>query len=71
MRANCESLSNEINESDSQNQKHSEQRILIFRGIWIDSTKEQQNAFESMRVNCEPLSISIISGGPQNEIHDG
>jgi hypothetical protein len=36
MRANRESDSNEIEASDSQDEKHSEQRISTFRGIMID-----------------------------------
>jgi hypothetical protein len=34
--ANLESDSNEIDESDSQSEKHDEQRISTFRGIMID-----------------------------------
>jgi hypothetical protein len=36
MRLSCESFSNEIDESDSQHEKHDKQIISIFRGIVID-----------------------------------
>jgi hypothetical protein len=36
MRVNRESHSNEIDESEKQDEKHAEQRISTFRGIMID-----------------------------------
>jgi hypothetical protein len=42
MRVNSESVSNDIDESDSQNEKHSEPRIWTWRGIVIDSKEQQQ-----------------------------
>jgi hypothetical protein len=36
MRVNSESVSNEIDESDSQHEKHLEQRIWTWWGIVID-----------------------------------
>jgi hypothetical protein len=41
MRVNSESVSNEIDESELQDEKHSEQRIWIWRGIVIDLREEQ------------------------------
>jgi hypothetical protein len=40
MRANSESGSNEIDESDLQYEKHAEQRIWTWRGIVIDLREE-------------------------------
>jgi hypothetical protein len=40
MRVNSEFVSNEIDESDSQNKKHPEQRIVTWRGIVIDLREE-------------------------------
>jgi hypothetical protein len=42
MRVNSESVSNEIDESASKYQKHSENRIWTSEGIVIDSREEQQ-----------------------------
>jgi hypothetical protein len=53
IRANCEFDSNEIDESDSQDEKHEEQRISTFLGIMIDRSDEDENADDSIRVNCE------------------
>jgi hypothetical protein len=41
MRRSCESCSNEIDESDSQYEKHNEQRISTPRGIVIDLRAEK------------------------------
>jgi hypothetical protein len=40
MRVNSELVSNEIDESDSQHEKHSEQMIWTWRGIVIDVREE-------------------------------
>jgi hypothetical protein len=45
--------SNEIDESDLQNEKHEEPRIWTVEGIKIDWSDENENAFDSIRVNCE------------------
>jgi hypothetical protein len=42
MRVNSESVSNEVDESDSQFEKHSEQRIWTCWGIVIDLREEQK-----------------------------
>jgi hypothetical protein len=42
MRVNSESVSNEIDESDLHQKKHSEQRISTWRGIVIDVREEQE-----------------------------
>jgi hypothetical protein len=42
MCVNSESLSNEIDESDSQFEKHDEERIWQWRGIVIDLREEQK-----------------------------
>jgi hypothetical protein len=42
MRVNSESVSNEIDESDLQDEKHDEQRIWTWRGIVIDLREEQE-----------------------------
>jgi hypothetical protein len=42
-----------IDESDSQDEKHSDPRISTFRGIKIDSSDESENAYDSIRVNRE------------------
>jgi hypothetical protein len=41
MRVNSESISNEIDESDSQYEKHFEHRIWTWRGIVIELREEQ------------------------------
>jgi hypothetical protein len=42
MCANSESISNEIDESDVQDEKQNEQRIWTWRGIVIDLREEHQ-----------------------------
>jgi hypothetical protein len=42
MRINSESVSNEIDESDMQYEKHDEQRIWTWRGIVIELREEQE-----------------------------
>jgi hypothetical protein len=41
MSVNSASVSNEIDESDVQSEKHDEQRIWTWRGIVIDLSEEQ------------------------------
>jgi hypothetical protein len=70
MCVNSESGSNKIEESDSQYEKHSEQRIWTWRGIVIDSREEQeQNTLDSMRVNSESGSNKIEESDSQSEKH--
>jgi hypothetical protein len=59
MRVNSESVSNEIDESDVQNEKHSEQRTWTWRGIVINLREEKANEFDSIRVNSESVSNEI------------
>jgi hypothetical protein len=48
MCVNCESVSNEIDESDMQHEKHDEQRIWTWGGIVIDLSGEH-NEIDSIR----------------------
>jgi hypothetical protein len=59
MRLSSESVSNEIDESDLQSEKHDEQRICIQRGIVIDLRKEEANTFCSIRITLESISREI------------
>jgi hypothetical protein len=62
MRVNSESISNEMDESDLQDEKYSEQRTWTRRGVVIELREEQQsNALDSRRVRPESVS---------NEIHE-
>jgi hypothetical protein len=51
--------SNEMNESDWQNEKHSEQRISTLGGITINWRDEDDYADDSIRVDRELDSIEI------------
>jgi hypothetical protein len=51
IRFNRESDSNEIDESDLQDEKHDDPRISTFRGISIDSSDDFENADDSIRIN--------------------
>jgi hypothetical protein len=42
-----------IDESDSQNAKQNNSRISTFLGIKIDSSDEDENSPDSIRVKCE------------------
>jgi hypothetical protein len=42
-----------IDESDPQNEKHSDPRISTLCGIKIDRSEEKENALDSIRVKCE------------------
>jgi hypothetical protein len=42
-----------INENDPKNAKHPKARISTLRGINIDRSDENENAYESMCLNCE------------------
>jgi hypothetical protein len=48
-----------MEESDVQPEKHNEQRISTFRGITIDSSDDDEKAFDSIRVNLE-LDSNVI-----------
>jgi hypothetical protein len=58
-RFNRELDSNEIDVSDLQSEKHDEPRSSILLGITIDSSDEDENAFDSIRVNRELDSKEI------------
>jgi hypothetical protein len=47
-RFNLEYDSNEIDESESQREKHDDPRISTFRGISIDRSDEDENANDSI-----------------------
>jgi hypothetical protein len=51
MRVSRKSFSNEIDESDLQDEKQNEQRTSTPRGIVIDLRAERENALDSMRVS--------------------
>jgi hypothetical protein len=71
MRVNSESVSNEIDENDSHNEKHSEHRIWTWWGIVIDLREEGfNNACDSMRVNSESVSNEINESDVQTEKHN-
>jgi hypothetical protein len=69
MCVNSESVSNEIDESELQYEKHCEQRIWTRRGIVIDSRDDHENAPSSMRVNSESVSNEIDESELQYEKH--
>jgi hypothetical protein len=62
--------SNEIDESDLQLKKHSEQRISTLDGIKIDSSDDAENADDSIRVNPEFDSNEMDESDLQFEKHD-
>jgi hypothetical protein len=53
IRFNAKYDSNKIDESDSHDWKHDEQRISPLRGIKIDCSEESENADDSIRFNPE------------------
>jgi parvulin-like peptidyl-prolyl isomerase len=68
--ANPEPRSNEIDESESQYEKQSEQRVRTSRGIVIDLREEQnENALDSIHVNSESVSSEINESDLQNKKH--
>jgi hypothetical protein len=56
-------------ESEEQDEKHFDPRISTFRGIKIDSSDEDENAFNSIRVKCEFDSNVIDESDLQCEKH--
>jgi hypothetical protein len=58
-----------IDESDSQYEKQFELRISTFLGIMIDSSDENENADDSIRVKCEWVSNVIDESELQDEKH--
>jgi hypothetical protein len=56
--------------SDSQSKKHDEPRISTLRGILIDSSDEDENASDSIRVNREFDSNEIDVSDLHPEKHD-
>jgi hypothetical protein len=70
MRVNLESVLNEIDESELQELKHSEQRIWTWWGLVIDLREEQkENALDSMHVNSESVSNETDESNLQCEKH--
>jgi hypothetical protein len=67
IRVNCEFDSNEIDESDLQDEKHDEPRISTVEGITIDSRSEHENASDSIRVSREFGSNVIDESDPHLE----
>jgi hypothetical protein len=67
IRFNREFDSNEINDSDSQDEKHDDPRISTFRGISIDRSDEDENSDESIRVKREFDSNEIYESDLQDE----
>jgi hypothetical protein len=65
IRINREFDSNEINESDSQNEKHDNPRISTFPGISSDSSDQDENEFDSIQINREFDSNEI----DESELH--
>jgi hypothetical protein len=59
-----------MEESDSQYEKHDDSRISTFRGISIERSDENENAFDSIRFNREFDSNEIDESDLQNEKHD-
>jgi hypothetical protein len=53
IRINLDSDSNMTDESDSQYEKHDEQRTSTFRGITILCSGDDENAPNSIRVNLD------------------
>jgi hypothetical protein len=58
-----------IDESDSQHEKHFEQRISTFFGIKIDRRDEDENASDSIRVKREFDSNVIDESDRQYKKH--
>jgi hypothetical protein len=58
-----------IDESDSQHEKHFEQRISTLLGITIDLSDEDENTSDSIRVKCEFDSNVIDESDSQHEKH--
>jgi hypothetical protein len=61
--------SNEIDENNSQYEKHLEPIISTVQGITIDSSDENENASDSIRVNREFEANVIDESEPQDEKH--
>jgi hypothetical protein len=71
MRVNSEAVSIVIDESDSQSEKHDEQRNWTWRGIVIDSREEHdENAYDLMHVNSESVSNEIDENDLHSKKHD-
>jgi hypothetical protein len=56
-----------IDESDSQHEKHFDPTISTFFGIKIDSSDDDENADDSIRVKCEFDSNVIDESDSQDE----
>jgi hypothetical protein len=56
-----------IDESESQPEKHFDPKISTFRGVMIDSSDDQENALDSIRVKHEFDSNMIDENDSQYE----
>jgi hypothetical protein len=70
IRVKWEPDSNEIDESDSQDEKHGDPRISTFRGISIDLSDEYQKGEDSIRFNRELDSKENDESDSQDEKYD-
>jgi hypothetical protein len=59
-----------IDESEQQSEKHDEQRTSTLRGITIVRSDDDENAFDSIRVNLDSDSNVIDESDLQSEKHD-
>jgi hypothetical protein len=69
MHSSCESDSNEIDESDSQQEKHDSPRFSTLRGMTIDFSEQNRNAQDSMFFSCEFDSKETDESDLQCEKH--
>jgi hypothetical protein len=69
MRFNCDSDSNEIDESDLHSEKHDIPSTSTFRGMTIDCNEDNEHAKDSIRVNCEFDSNEIDESDLQLKKH--
>jgi hypothetical protein len=60
MRVNSEFISNEIDESELQKEKDSEQRIWTWRGIVIDLREDHENGFDWTVSIWNPLQMKLM-----------
>jgi hypothetical protein len=69
MHFSCESDSNEIEESDLQEEKHSEPRVSTQRGITIERSEDNENALDLMNFSCESNSNEIEESDLHSQKH--
>jgi hypothetical protein len=70
MRFNCEFDSKEIDVSKSQKATHDNPRISTLHGIIIDSSDEDENAFDSIRISREFDSNEMDESDSHDKKHD-